>query len=113
MPLQKYQIIEAYNKNGMEAVLALLANSADQSAILAQIGDGGLDGEGMVDGDDMSEAIVMHNGKKYNRVQIEGLGEETDYLMDEDTGNIYDLNFQLVTNMNDNLVIDDEEEEVA
>ena len=34
-PLQKYQIIEAYNKNGMEAVLALLANSADQSAILA------------------------------------------------------------------------------
>ena len=28
-PLQKYQIIDAYNKNGMEAVLALLAASAD------------------------------------------------------------------------------------
>lgn len=32
-PLQKYQLIEAYNKNGMEAVMALLQNSADQSGI--------------------------------------------------------------------------------
>lgn len=28
-PIQKYQIIDAYNKNGMEAVLALLTTSAD------------------------------------------------------------------------------------
>jgi hypothetical protein len=33
-PLQKYQIIDAYNKNGMEAVMALLTTSADQSAIM-------------------------------------------------------------------------------
>lgn len=32
-PLQKYQIIDAYNKNGMEAVLALLTTSADQSEV--------------------------------------------------------------------------------
>ena len=32
--MQKYQIIEAYNQNGMEAVMALLANSADQSGIM-------------------------------------------------------------------------------
>lgn len=30
-PLQKYQIIDAYNKNGMDAVMALLNNSVDQS----------------------------------------------------------------------------------
>ena len=30
-PLQKYQIIDAYNKNGMEAVMALLNTSVDQS----------------------------------------------------------------------------------
>jgi hypothetical protein len=28
-PLQKYQIIDAYNKNGMDAVMALLNNSVD------------------------------------------------------------------------------------
>ena len=28
-PVQKYQIIDAYNNNGMEAVLNLLTNSAD------------------------------------------------------------------------------------
>ena len=55
---------------------------------------------------------MVHNGKKYSRVQIEGLGEETEYYMDEESGNIYDLNFNFVTNMNDNLVIDDEEEVV-
>ena len=30
--------------------------------------------------------------------------------MDEETGNIYNLDFELVTNMNDNLVIDDGDE---
>ena len=33
-PLQKYQIIDAYNKNGMQAVLALLTTSANESGIL-------------------------------------------------------------------------------
>ena len=28
-PIQKYHIIDAYNKNGMDAVLALLTTSAD------------------------------------------------------------------------------------
>ena len=50
----------------MEAVLALLANSADQSAIIAQIGQEGLDGEGVMEDED--DAVVMHNGKKYSRV---------------------------------------------
>ena len=71
----------------------------------------GLDGEGLAV-DDEDESVVVHNGKKYSRVQIEGLGEETEYYMDEESGNIYDLNFNFVTNMNDNLVIDDEEEVV-
>ena len=30
-PLQKYQIIDAYNKNGMDAVMALLNQSVDHS----------------------------------------------------------------------------------
>ena len=30
-PLQKYQIIDAYNKNGMDAVMALLNQSGDHS----------------------------------------------------------------------------------
>ena len=33
-PIQKYQIIDAYNQNGMHAVLAMLKNSADQSTIM-------------------------------------------------------------------------------
>ena len=40
-PLQKYQIIDAYNKNGMDAVMALLNTSVDQSqnasALMQQI----------------------------------------------------------------------------
>ena len=41
-PLQKYQVLDAYNTNGMQAVMALLlANSADQSGIMQQ-----LDGQG-------------------------------------------------------------------
>lgn len=36
-PLQKYHIIDTYNKHGFEAVLALLINSADQSGILKQM----------------------------------------------------------------------------
>lgn len=53
--------MDAYNKNGMEAVLTLLANSADQSGILAQMGEGEAAGEEEAD-------VVWHQGKKYNRV---------------------------------------------
>lgn len=78
-PLQKYQIIDAYNKNGMEAVLALLAASADESGILQQMDANGLSdmemqGEG--------ESIIEHEGKKYQKIQIEGLGDDEEYLMD-------------------------------
>ncbi len=93
----------------MQEVLKLLANSADQSAILDQLGDEGL----AADGNEEDDGIVTHNGKTYNRVQIEGLGEETDYLMDEQTGDIYSKNFEYITNMKDNLVIDDDEEELV
>ena len=32
-PIQKYQIIDAYKQNGMDAVLVLLTESADQSGL--------------------------------------------------------------------------------
>ena len=56
-PLQKYQIIDAYNKNGMDAVFALLNKSVDNpvSEVLA----------GLNDDDD---AYVMHEGKRYLRI---------------------------------------------
>lgn len=58
-PLQKYQIIDAYNKNGMEAVMALLTSSADQSGLH-------LDPNGTSDMDmGADESLIEHNGKKY------------------------------------------------
>lgn len=36
------------------------------------------------------ESVILHQGKKFKRVQIEG--ENQDYLMDEE-GNIYDTEF--------------------
>ena len=93
--------MDAYNKNGMEAVLTLLANSADQSGIMAQMEEG--------EGAEGDPDIVWHQGKKYNRVQIEGIGDEQDYLMDEETCDIYTLDFKFVANLNDNLVIQDED----
>ena len=62
-PLQKYQVLDAYNRNGMQAVMALLlANSADQSAIMNQLEPGQSDID-LAAGVDSS--IVEHNGKKY------------------------------------------------
>ena len=49
--------MEAYNKNGMDAVLTLLANAADQSGILAQMELLEADGEKEAD-------VVWHEGKK-------------------------------------------------
>lgn len=63
--MQKYQIIDAYNKNGMDAVMALLTNSADQSAIMQQMD--GADQLGMMENNG-EESVIEHNGKKYNRI---------------------------------------------
>jgi len=38
-------------------------------------------------------SVIVHNGKMFRRVQIEGKDEE--YLIDEDQ-NIYDLNLNLI-----------------
>jgi len=66
-PLQKYQIIDAYNQNGMEAVLSLLTNSADQSAIMQQMdGNGQADMMGMEN--PVEDSVIEHNGKKYSRI---------------------------------------------
>jgi len=66
MPLQKYQIIDAYNKNGMQAVLELLTTSADQSAIMQNM-DNGQNHSGM-DMEQEDESIIEHDGKKYSRI---------------------------------------------
>lgn len=67
----------------MPAVLNLLSQSADQSGIMDQMHDG----QGHHADED---SVVMHEGKVYQKVQIEGLGDEDIYLMDDD-GNIFNL----------------------
>lgn len=103
-PLQKYQIIDAYNKNGMDAVMALLNQSVDQSqnasAMMQQ-----LDMQGHMDAD---ESVIEHEGKRYTRIQIEGLREDDDeYLMDEEQ-NIYSLDFKFITNMGEHQIENDD-----
>ena len=44
------------------------------------------------------DSVIEHNGKKYSKVQISGLGDEELYLMDNE-GNIYSLDFKFITNM--------------
>ena len=68
---QKYEILVAYKKGG---------------------GVGGLMGEG-----EEEDSIIMHNGIKFKRVQIEG--EENEFLMDEE-GNIYDTQFNFIGHAN-------------
>lgn len=55
-------------------------------------------------GQDQEESVIEHNGKKYNRIQIEGLGDEDEYLMD-DQGHVYTLDFKYLTNIGENVVI--------
>jgi hypothetical protein len=63
-PLQKYHIIDAYNKNGMEGVLALLQTSADQSGILQH-----MEGNGISDMDQAGdESVIEHEGKRYQKI---------------------------------------------
>ena len=67
--LQKYQILVQYQRAGQSDVMGT-SNELE-------------------DGND----IVVHKGKTYRRVQIEGKDEE--YLMDENQ-NIYDLNMRQI-----------------
>lgn len=53
------------------------------------------------------ESVIINNGKKYNRIQIEGLGDDEEYLIDEN-GDIYSLDFKYITNMGDNEIAEDE-----
>ena len=61
-PIQKYQIIDAYKQNGMEAVLVLLTESADQSG-LQMDANGQSDMLGMDNAGE--ESVIEHNGKKF------------------------------------------------
>ena len=56
------------------------------------------------------ENQIEHNGKKYARIQIEGLGEDQEYLMDEN-GDIYSTDFVFITNMGDNIIVDEDEDD--
>uniref|UniRef100_A0A7S3MYC2 Uncharacterized protein n=1 Tax=Strombidium inclinatum TaxID=197538 RepID=A0A7S3MYC2_9SPIT len=96
-PIQKYQIIDAYGKGGMQEVLGLLSSSADPSGIISQHEDPDMPEE------DLSK--VYHNGKVYNRIQIEDLGEDDEYLMDEN-GDIYTQDFKFIINMGENVEIE-------
>lgn len=80
--LQKYQILVQYQRAG-------------QSDVMATSNE-------MEDGNE----IVVHNGKTYRRVQIEGKDEE--YLMDENQ-NIYDLNMRQIGKAGDS---EDDEQDV-
>lgn len=102
-PLQKYQIIDAYTKNGMDAVMALLNNSVDQSQNASAM---------MMQGLDAEESVIEHQGKRYTRIQIEGLREDDDeYLMDEQQ-NIYSLDFKFITNMGDHQIEADDDQQI-
>lgn len=65
-PLQKYQIIDAYNQNGMEAVIALLSQSQEESDIMKAI-DGQNRSDANLD-DDNDESIIQHKGVKYQKI---------------------------------------------
>ena len=85
--LQKYQILEAYNKNGVEGVMLLMQGSA--GAEQRSPTDGGSPGK------EDDEELLYKNGKAYSRVQIEDM-PDPEYLMDTQTGDIYNVNFELV-----------------
>jgi hypothetical protein len=53
------------------------------------------------------ESVIINNGKKYKRIQIEGLGDDEEYLIDEN-GDIYSLDFKYITNMGDNEIAEDD-----
>lgn len=56
------------------------------------------------------ESFIEHDGKRYQRIQIEGLeAEEGEYLMD-DQKNIYSLDFNFITNMNNEQIEDQDDD---
>ena len=77
--------------------MGLLSSSADQSAIMHQ-----MENQANPDMDEgIDDSCIIHNGKKYSRIQIEDLGED-EYLMDEN-GDIFTLDFKFIINMGDNV----------
>ena len=66
---EKYELLVAYKKHG--GVEGMIAGEEDED----------------------EKSVVIHNGKKFTKVQIEG--EANDYFMD-DEGNIYDGQFQFI-----------------
>jgi cytoplasmic iron level regulating protein YaaA (DUF328/UPF0246 family) len=52
------------------------------------------------------DAVVIHNGKKYTKIEIEDLGDDDQYLLDEE-GNIYSMDFKFITNMGDDFEMED------
>ena len=72
--LQKYQILVQYQRAGESS--GMVGTSNDQ----------------YLSGDDGND-VIMHEGKAYRRVQIEGKDEE--YLMDEDA-NIYTMDMKQI-----------------
>ena len=64
-----------------------------------------LDMQGHMEAD---ESVIEHEGKRYTRIQIEGLREDDDeYLMDEEQ-NIYSLDFKFITNMGEHQIENDD-----
>ena len=81
----------------MEAVLALLSQSIDQSNASGFPGGQPME---MMGEEQNDESLIEHEGKRYQRITIEGLeAKEGEYLMDEEQ-NIYNLNYEFITNMN-------------
>jgi hypothetical protein len=71
-------------------VLEAYKRSGGVEGLLEDGGAGGADEE-------EESSVIMHEGKKYKLVQIEGEAQE--YLMDE-AGNIFDTDFQYVGQAN-------------
>ena len=90
------------------AYRAMLTTSANESGIINQLDP---QDQNISDMDMMGqeeESVIEHEGKKYTRIQITGLGDDEVYLMDE-VGGIYSLDFKFITNMEDNKIeIDDD-----
>ena len=61
--------------------------------------------------DGAEESVIMHNGKKYSRIQIDGLlddsGQDDEFLMDEN-GDIFTLDFKFLTNISENCVVEED-----
>jgi len=66
----------------------------EKKQLLLEIQERGI--EGLME-EEQEASYVVHNGKRYDRVQIEE--DNNEYLMDEE-GNLYDTNFQCIGQAN-------------